>query len=61
MSATVESILDIDPEIMERMPKTFRLYFEIERRAQEKYQQILADVAAGKTTLEEERRKRGIL
>ncbi len=61
MSAEIPQFQEIDPEILSRMPKSFQLFYEIQQEAVAEVKQILEDVEAGKTTLEEEKRKRGII
>ncbi len=50
----------MDPGILAQLPRTAKLFYEVEQAAQAEYARIMADIATGKTTLEEERRKRGI-
>jgi hypothetical protein len=45
-------LLDLDPEAVQHLLKSFQLMVEIERQAQEKVNVILSDIQAGITTLE---------
>jgi vacuolar-type H+-ATPase subunit E/Vma4 len=42
------------------MPESFQLFYQIQQEAAEEVRQILENVKAGKTTIEEEKLKRGI-
>jgi hypothetical protein len=52
---------NIDPDILSRMPKSFQLFYQIQQEAASEVQEILENVKSGKTTIEAEKRKRGIV
>ena len=51
----------INTESRKNMLKSFQMMLEIEERAQKKFTQILSDIQAGKTTLDEVKKQRGLL
>ncbi|MDY0387250.1 hypothetical protein SDC9_110919 [bioreactor metagenome] len=57
---TDTAVAPIDPEILSRMPESFQLFYQIQQEAAEEVRQILENVKTGKTTIEEEKLKRGI-
>ena len=48
-------------EITAHLPSSFQMMIEIQEEAQEKVKQILADIKAGRTTLEAVKRSRGLI
>lgn len=48
-------------ESCNHIPKTFELMLKIETLAQERLKRIIEDVQAGKITLEEVKRQRGLI
>jgi hypothetical protein len=48
-------------EIMSHLPRATQLMIFIEQKANEEFNSILNDIADGKTTLEEVKKKRGII
>jgi hypothetical protein len=56
-----KNLLNLDPETVAHLPRSFQLMIEIERRAQEKVDSIIQDIQSGKTTLEEVKRTRGLV
>lgn len=56
-----KSLLNLDPETVQNLPKSFQLMIEIETQAQEKVNAILKDIQTGKTTLKEVKCARGIV
>ena len=50
-----------DMEITAHLPSSFQMMIEIQEEAQEKVKQILADIKAGRTTLEAVKRSRGLI
>ena len=52
---------NIDSDIVKHLPKSLQLMVEIERQAQAKFNEIMAAIERGETTLEEVKRRRGLL
>jgi len=48
-------------DVDSHLPRSFQLILEVEQRAELKFEQILADIQTGKTTLEQVMRERGLL
>jgi hypothetical protein len=55
-----KSLLNLDQEAIQHLPKSFKLMIKIERKAQEKVNSILQDIQVGKTTLDDVKRARGL-
>ena len=53
-------ILAHDPEIMAHMPESFQLMIQIQQEAEAEFNAIVAEIKAGKTTLAEIKRMRGL-
>lgn len=50
-----------DPEITAHMPESFQLMMKIQQEAEQEFNAIVADIKAGRTTLEAVKTERGII
>ncbi|MDA0524221.1 hypothetical protein [Methanococcoides alaskense] len=53
--------LEFDEEIYNHMPKSFQLVKKIEQKAQSQFNEIMKDIKDGKISLEDVKKKRGLV
>ena len=53
--------LTYEPELIAHMPESFQLMIKIQQEAKAEFNVIVADIKAGRTTLEAVKRARGLL
>ncbi|MCQ1534983.1 hypothetical protein FTO70_04625 [Methanosarcina sp. KYL-1] len=55
MSAEIGQIFqEVDPEILAHLPKSFQMFYSIQKEAVDEVKKILENVRAGNTTIENE-------
>ena len=53
-------ILSHDSEMLAHMPQSFQIMIQIQQEAEAEFKAIVSDIEAGKTTLAEVKRTRGL-